>query len=411
MKRISGIIQQAAVLAAIAVGLASVPASAQSSGGAGSTAIPQFQDARRLPGAAAAPAVGATASPSEDDSRRALEARQQAADADAKRAAADASKRLEAEAEALRKRLEAEASEHRKRIEKEAADLARQLREESEARRKAEAAAAEAARLAEQEAARKAVAVESDRKVASEARVCVTGAADDCARARCLGAASERAFADATIKGELVAERQGWQQRCSVETARQAAERAAEQRFAADARACVSSTADSCAKTACLEGIGDRRFIDVALKDELSGEAGRWRRQCTAATAEASAPKAVAPAASAPAPALLAPAAATPTAPATIIDGIYSTHVRPGCGQAFQSVQLRIEAGAIAFEHLFQGVPYGWTGTIDGNGAIKASVGGGAAFQASGMFADQRVELRYPQCGTPIVMQIRWRTQ
>jgi hypothetical protein len=115
----------------------------------------------------------------------------------------------------------------------------------------------------------------------------------------------------------------------------------------------------------------------------------------------------------------LAPATATqelrttatvPTrSPPTIVDGTYSTHVMAGCGEAFQSVLVKIERGAISFEHLVKGVPYGWRGMIDASGAITATVEGTTGYRAVGSFEDKSIDLTYPQCGaTPMTMRVRW---
>jgi hypothetical protein len=92
-----------------------------------------------------------------------------------------------------------------------------------------------------------------------------------------------------------------------------------------------------------------------------------------------------------------------------IVDGTYSSHVLAGCGEVFQSVLVKIERGAISFEHLLKGVPYGWRGTIDANGSIAATVAGSSGHRAVGRFYDKSIDLTYPQCGpAPIAMRIRW---
>jgi hypothetical protein len=92
-----------------------------------------------------------------------------------------------------------------------------------------------------------------------------------------------------------------------------------------------------------------------------------------------------------------------------ITDGTYSTHVLAGCGEAFQSVLVKIERGNISFEHLLKGVPYGWRGKIDTSGAITAAVEGATGYRAVGSFEEKSIDLTYPQCGaTPMTMRIRW---
>jgi hypothetical protein len=109
-----------------------------------------------------------------------------------------------------------------------------------------------------------------------------------------------------------------------------------------------------------------------------------------------------------PAPSSVSAAVPGPS-PVTIADGTYSTHVPAACGEPFQSVMLTIATGVVTFEHVLQGVPYGWRGTIDKDGNIRAAVGGSQTVRAEGRFDQKSIDLFYPQCGTaPIAMRIRW---
>lgn len=101
--------------------------------------------------------------------------------------------------------------------------------------------------------------------------------------------------------------------------------------------------------------------------------------------------------------------AASDTRRTLLTDGTYVTHARAACGEPFQSVLIKVEAGRVSFEHVFKGMSYGWAGTVDATGKILVTAG---SLSGAGSFSDKRIELRYPPCAAaPIVLQMRWRTQ
>jgi hypothetical protein len=96
--------------------------------------------------------------------------------------------------------------------------------------------------------------------------------------------------------------------------------------------------------------------------------------------------------------------------PPAIADGVYNAGAHPGCRAAAQfGIHVTVKAGTVIWEHELRGTRYTWSGTIDGRGNIRASVGNSSSFTASGRYSDSEhdVQMIYPQCGSdPITLSI-----
>ena len=92
----------------------------------------------------------------------------------------------------------------------------------------------------------------------------------------------------------------------------------------------------------------------------------------------------------------------------SLADGRYVARSSAACGVKPESVTLEINHGEISWRHEFQGISFQWSGRIDSNGAIDASVGNSSAYSAIGRYneADRNVRMTYPQCVSSISMQI-----
>jgi hypothetical protein len=92
-------------------------------------------------------------------------------------------------------------------------------------------------------------------------------------------------------------------------------------------------------------------------------------------------------------------------------DGVYSSEVSAGCGEAPQrGVLVRVANGRLTFVHRLQGIEYQWSGRVSMQGDVRATVAGSDAYAASGKFTDYLIELRYPQCSV-LNLRIRNRTR
>lgn len=100
----------------------------------------------------------------------------------------------------------------------------------------------------------------------------------------------------------------------------------------------------------------------------------------------------------------------SPSSPGSAIaDGAYNAVARRACGAGQQyGIRVVIAAGRISWEHDFRGIRFAWTGTIDAQGQIRATVGGSRDMTAGGRFTDneREVEMRYPQCPEAIPLSI-----
>lgn len=92
----------------------------------------------------------------------------------------------------------------------------------------------------------------------------------------------------------------------------------------------------------------------------------------------------------------------------SLADGRYLGRSGRGCGAKAESIPLEIRKGEISWRHELNGISYQWRGWINSSGAIEAYVGMGAGYAAVGQFGDgeRNVTMQYPQCDSPISMQI-----
>jgi hypothetical protein len=92
----------------------------------------------------------------------------------------------------------------------------------------------------------------------------------------------------------------------------------------------------------------------------------------------------------------------------SLADGRYLARSSRGCGAKAESIPLEIRKGEISWRHELNGISYQWRGWINSSGAIEAYVGMGAGYAAVGQFGegDRNVTMQYPQCDSPISMQI-----
>jgi hypothetical protein len=101
-----------------------------------------------------------------------------------------------------------------------------------------------------------------------------------------------------------------------------------------------------------------------------------------------------------------------PAGPTTVAlaDGTYDAATQRACGApAEYGITVNIGSGTVAWEHELRGTRYTWSGTIDGQGNIRASVGNSNSFSATGHYSDsdRAVQMKYPQCGSePVTISI-----
>jgi hypothetical protein len=93
-----------------------------------------------------------------------------------------------------------------------------------------------------------------------------------------------------------------------------------------------------------------------------------------------------------------------------LADGTYDAATQRACGaQPEYGITVTIETGKVSWEHELRGTRYNWSGTIDGQGNIRASVGNSSSFSATGHYSDSEraVQMKYPQCGAdPVTLSI-----
>jgi hypothetical protein len=102
----------------------------------------------------------------------------------------------------------------------------------------------------------------------------------------------------------------------------------------------------------------------------------------------------------------------TPSVATTVAlaDGTYDAATQRACGaQPEYGITVNIGSGTVSWEHELRGTRYSWSGTIDGQGNIRASVGNSSSFSATGHYSDsdRAVQMKYPQCGSdPVTISI-----
>jgi len=102
----------------------------------------------------------------------------------------------------------------------------------------------------------------------------------------------------------------------------------------------------------------------------------------------------------------------TPSVATTVAlaDGTYDARTQGACGaQPEYGITVNIGSGTVSWEHELRGTRYSWSGTIDGQGNIRASVGNSSSFSATGHYSDsdRAVQMKYPKCGAdPVTISI-----
>jgi hypothetical protein len=90
-------------------------------------------------------------------------------------------------------------------------------------------------------------------------------------------------------------------------------------------------------------------------------------------------------------------------------DGLYNARSVEGCGGKSQfGIHITIKDGSISWQRDFQGKSYDWTGVIEPDGTIRASVGDSKERVANGQFNDEsrEIQMHYPECSKGVPMSI-----
>jgi hypothetical protein len=90
-------------------------------------------------------------------------------------------------------------------------------------------------------------------------------------------------------------------------------------------------------------------------------------------------------------------------------DGMYNAKSVEGCsGRSQFGIHIVIKDGTISWKRDFQGSNDDWTGAIEPDGRIHASVGGSKGRVADGKFNDEgrEIQMHYPECTTPVPISI-----
>ncbi len=89
-----------------------------------------------------------------------------------------------------------------------------------------------------------------------------------------------------------------------------------------------------------------------------------------------------------------------------LTDGTYNAATKRACGAPAEfGITVAVKSGTVSWEHELSGTRYTWSGTIDGEGNIRASVGNSNSFAATGHYSQSEhdVQMRYPQCGGDMI--------
>jgi hypothetical protein len=90
-------------------------------------------------------------------------------------------------------------------------------------------------------------------------------------------------------------------------------------------------------------------------------------------------------------------------------DGLYNARSVEGCGGKSQfGIHIKIDNGTISWQRDFQGSNDNWTGVIEPDGRIHASVAGSKGRVADGRFNDdgREIQMHYPECNNAVPISI-----
>jgi hypothetical protein len=103
------------------------------------------------------------------------------------------------------------------------------------------------------------------------------------------------------------------------------------------------------------------------------------------------------------------------TVTSPLAPGIYNAYSLPACDAAAQyGIHVSVtSARNVSWSHVFRGERFNWSGTVDAQGEIRATVVNSQQHYATGGYSDQRrqVEMRYPQCTQAITLSILGKLQ
>ena len=149
--------------------------------------------------------------------------------------------------------------------------------------------------------------------------------------------------------------------------------RSDEEKMLKDARECMVK-ADPCYARACYAGYLQKYGKGGAFSAIVQTDLGRARQACP-----------------------------------TYSDGLYNARSVEGCGGRSQfGIHILIDDGTISWAHDFRGKTYTWTGLIEPDGTIHASVENSKERVADGQFNDEsrEIQMHYPECSNGVPMSI-----
>jgi hypothetical protein len=193
---------------------------------------------------------------------------------------------------------------------------------------------------------------------------------DPCAVAACFGnylARTQPADVSPAAKNLLSSAAAACQQPASKES------RSDEEKMLKDARECMVK-ADPCYAKACYAGYLQKYGKGGAFSAIVQTDLGRARQACPIYS-----------------------------------DGLYNARSVEGCGGKSQfGIHITIKDGTISWQCDFQGRTYDWTGVIEPDGTIRASVGDSKERVANGQFNDEsrEIQMHYPECSKGVPMSI-----
>jgi hypothetical protein len=168
---------------------------------------------------------------------------------------------------------------------------------------------------------------------------------------------------------------------------REARQEAEEKAALNSALQCAVGVSNACIVKNCYSGYLAKYGNSGKFRDEARAEIAAAETRCQKPSDTAQAPSSVA-----------------------LADGTYIGATKPACGAPAEfGITVAIGSGKVSWDHEFRGTRYAWSGTIDGQGNVRASTDNSNSLSATGHYsdADHDVQMKYPQCGSePIPLSI-----
>jgi hypothetical protein len=176
-----------------------------------------------------------------------------------------------------------------------------------------------------------------------------------------------------------------------LDAKKEAASKQQEETALNSARQCAAGVSNACVVKNCYSGYLAKYGNSGKFRDQAQAEISAAEIRCQK-PAETPTPT---------------PSVATSVA---LADGTYDAATQRACSVPPEyGITVTIESGKVSWEHELRGTRYSWSGTIDGQGNIRASVGNSGSFSATGHYSDsdRAVQMKYPQCGAdPVTISI-----